>query len=913
MKPRLMALLFVVLAVLIAPAAWAQLDIVPGSVMVNGVAYVDGVPVDVSLGDTVTVDFTIQNNFVRQLGHVETSVTEVGSSEIDDLPQTHRCRGVDCNNGYWVLTPGETRAEGFTFTVPYDVDPLVNDFVTQLSVAYDNAEDPLIVVGPPMLVLFHIVRDDNAIEIIDSSVALDDNSLTCDPNVTLTFDIVNTGSRAFTPELQLYNQAGVVFDPDAGEFVFNPAPAIDIEQDLGVINPGERRTETVTINTAALGTGQHTLYFYIVNPYFDAARFFVGDEDRVSFTKSRCLVSFDPNSNSLFVRTGQSLPFSVTLAEPGFGRIVHWLVDGVERASGEAFAAIFGVTGDHTVTVNVDANAGETHTWDVTVSNTPRSNNFLLPGFDESQNLANYRGFTVENSFGRIVFDDPVDLTNIFDLDPVITISRGLVAVDSTAAPGLGGRRATVTLFDTFNDPLVLFSRQYNGGSFSQCVGCVILASAPGQFRFTVPGFSTYRVVDQQEATIDITAISFVDVNRGETVTVPVTITNLGTFGSLTNVRAQLVGVASRYAARIVGNVPSQLLPGQSVTVNLQVTVPSDEDGGMHSLGTFQVTSNEDSASQPITLSTRSFLIVDSIKVDGSTSGNLLLDDVTSIEVRVRNNYSEDMEDVSVTVTILDVNDDDISEECDAFDLDSGDDDKCEVDFDLRRENPDEDSYTIEIEVEGEAADGTQHRTVETKIVSVKRERHDIVISQTAIGSTALQCLRETPLRVTVENVGRSDEDDVQIRVYNTALGIDLMRDNIELDKFSGSDNEYQATFNLEIPASAAPGTYPIIIEAYRDGSVDDSLDLSLQVQACTGEQAVSAPQVRTVGENLVGQLQEQLSQQVQGQKAPDTSGVPTTTSFRESRTYVTLLGVLVVLMIIAVIMAVVVMVARKK
>src|SRR3989338_4167170 len=126
MKPRLMTLLFVIMAVLIAPAAWAQLDIVPGSVLVNGVAYVDGVPVDVSLGDVITVDFTIQNNFVRQLGHVETLVSEVGSAEIDDLPQVHRCRGVDCNNGYWVLTPGEIRAESFTFTIPYDVDPLVN-------------------------------------------------------------------------------------------------------------------------------------------------------------------------------------------------------------------------------------------------------------------------------------------------------------------------------------------------------------------------------------------------------------------------------------------------------------------------------------------------------------------------------------------------------------------------------------------------------------------------------------------------------------------------------------------------------------------------------------------------------------------------------------------------------------------
>ncbi len=910
MKQRLLALLLViVVAVITAQAAWAQLDIVSGSVVVNGVAYLDGVSVDISPGDTVTVDFTIRNNFVRQLGHVETSAAEVGSSEIDDLPQTHRCRGVDCNNGYWVLTPGETRAESFTFTVPYSIDPLVSDFGVRLDVTYDNLEGLFF---GATTVVFHVIRDNNSLEIIDGTVALDDNSLACDPEVTLTFDIVNTGSRAVEPELQLYNQPGVVFNPVNGEFVFNPAPAIRIERDLGSINPGQRRTETVTVNTASLGIGPHTLYFYIVNPYFDAARFFVGDQAQISFTKSRCLVSYDPNSNSLFARTGQSLPFGVTLADRGFGGIVSWLVDGVELASGEAFATIFGTTGDHTVRVNVNANAGETHTWDVTVSNTPRSNNFLLPGFDESQNLASYRGFTVENSFGRIVFDDPVDLTAIFDLDPIITINRGLVAVDSTAAPGLGGRRATVTLFDTFNDPILLFSRQYNGGSFDRCVGCVVLVSPPGQFRFTVTGFSSYRVVDQQEASIDISAISFVDVNRGELVSVPVTITNGGTFGSLTNVRARLVNVPVRYNAQIVGNVPTQLTAGQSVTVNLRLTVPSDEDGGVHSIGTFQVTSAEDSASQSINLNTRSFLSVDSIKVDGSTSGSLLLDDATPIEVRVRNNYSQDMEDVSVKVTILDVNNDDISEECEAFDLDSGDDHKCTVDFDLQRENPDEESYTIEVEVEGEATDGTQHRTVETKIVSVKRERHNLIISQTAIGSTILQCLRETTLQVTIENAGKSDEDNVQIKVHNTALRMDLIRDNIKLDKFSSSDNDYRATFNLELP-TAAPGTYPITVEVYRDGAVDDSINIPVEVQACSGSQpAATTPQVRTVSESLVGQLQEQLNQQLQGQKEPEKS-TTTITSFRESKTYVTLLGILVVLMIIAVIMAAVVIVARKK
>lgn len=270
------------------------------------------------------------------------------------------------------------------------------------------------------------------------------------------------------------------------------------------------------------------------------------------------------------------------------------------------------------------------------------------------------------------------------------------------------------------------------------------------------------------------------------------------------------------------------------------------------------------------------------------------------------------MEDISVTVTILDLNNEDVSEECEAFDLDKNDDYKCTVDFDLQNENPDEESYTLQIEVEGEAKDGTQHRTVEEKSFTVKREKHKIIISRTAIGSSELQCLRQTTLQVTVENTGKNDEDDVEIKVSNSALGVDLTKDNIQLDKFSSSDNDYRANFDLD-QQNAAPGTYPLKIEVYRDGSVEDSMDLPIQVKSCTTEAATTPAQVRTVGENLVGLIQEQLGNTPAPSSQVSTTEPVPTVSFRESRTYVTLLGLLVALMVIAVIMAVVVVVARKK
>ena len=94
-------------------------------------------------------------------------------------------------------------------------------------------------------------------------------------------------------------------------------------------------------------------------------------------------------------------------------------------------------------------------------------------------------------------------------------------------------------------------------------------------------------------------------------------------------------------------------------------------------------------------------------------------------------------------------------------------------------------------------------------------------------------------LLVRIENVGKNDEDDVEIRVKNVQLGIDLSKADIELDKFSGNDNEYRTTFNLNFE-DAVSGSHTLTVEVYRDGSIDDTDEVVVQISPCSTSSSTS-------------------------------------------------------------------------
>ena len=409
---------------------------------------------------------------------------------------------------------------------------------------------------------------------------------------------------------------------------------------------------------------------------------------------------------------------------------------------------------------------------------------------------------------------------------------------------------------------------------------------------------------------LSISAILFENVNRGQVVTKIVTITNTANAGVLENLESSLVNVADKYRAEIVGSLPAALAAGDDATVQLRLTIPDNEADGEHSIGAFQVTNGEGAVlkSQEIKVNVQSFLTLKTFELNGDNDGKLILGDVNVFDIEVENKYSKDMTDVTVTIAILDVDGNDLDKVSDEFDLDANNKDDVALEIDLDGRDIDEDSYTVEIIIEGKADDETTHRTVVTKTIGVDIKKHNVIVDRAVLSSDSLQCSiqQTTDLIVDIKNVGSSNEDDVRIRVFNTDLGIDLERTNLELNKFSDPDDEDRLSFNLLVEGDVKAGNYPIKIEVYLDGDLEDSETVTLTVAGCSNDKEASKLNLNT--DKVVQDLQEQLSKKVQEDKSLITSN-----SFRDSDAYITILGVLTLLIFIAVVLALVVMVITRK
>ncbi len=904
-----------------ATAGPGDLNVVNSSIAVTINDAPAAAPFAVFPGDRIAVTFDFTNEFTETLGHIELTLSESGSSEIDDLPITHSCSGADCNDGFWALTAGETETDSFSFTVPFDISSSVTSFDVDIEAAYDNEWG---VFTDTATISFPITREEHAIEIIDDSIVVDAVGSACDNIIDLEFEIVNTGNRTFTPEYLIHELEGATFDRFRGEFrtyAGGGIPAIFLNDELTPIGAGVRRTETVRIDLSELPDDDYDIYLYIVNPYFDAAGSFIGDahvEMDVPVVACPEFDSFDPEEVTRTIREDETVTLRVVTDGPTDP--IVWEVDGeVEERDTAIFLIdgsvhVPGTTLDVRAFVDADGdgdNDGDSHEWEVTVSNVPEAGGFShsLPAGISLDQLARVDDFRVSNAFGRIEFDDAIDLSGVRDLGDAFFIGDGIIAVDTDDFAGLDAP-ATITFFTTFTSPRIFTTSDFDSDFSpeaddlcSEADGCRIVSTAAGSFIFEVDGFSTYRVLDERPASVRITDILFDDVDRGGVLSTTVTISNEGTLEALSGLTAELVSVPARYNATLSGAVPASLGALGSFALTLDITVPADEASGSHTIGNVLVSSiNEEgitlTATSPIILNPHSLLSIERIEIDGSASGELLLDQPTDIEVRVRNDYTSDFEDVHVEITIEDVDGDDLEKDCSDFDLDVGDSDDCKVSFNFHREdNIDKNSYRVTVRVEAEAADGTAHTTEETITVDVKRENHQVIIRQASLGTSVVQCLRQTNLQVTIENVGENDEDNVEIRVFSAAVDIDQRRTGIRIDEFDQSDNDYRATFALDL-GGAPPATYTITVEAYRDGRLDDSEDLTLAVQACGTSGTATQTSSVTAGSRLLDALQQRLQP---GQTAED---VPTTTlSFREKGSYLVLLGVLTVLALIAVVL----------
>jgi hypothetical protein len=612
---------------------------------------------------------------------------------------------------------------------------------------------------------------------------------------------------------------------------------------------------------------------------------------------------------------------NVTVDNPdGMEVVVKWFVDEVKKAGfGEdSIQYIFNQAEAKEYTVKAslvnleDDSELDSVSWKVKVNDQPLTGGLTTNvGTDLTDNeLASFPGLTLENGYGKITFNDDLDLRDIVDFSEIVSITANGVGVDTEKAPGFDVP-AVITIKGLAQGKTMVYKYLGFGeelGTKELCTDCTKISHSDNNYIFEVTGFSTYVVVNEKAAVLEVSEILFSDVERTEIVETTFTIKNLGTIDAITNLAFDTGNVDADYSLTVL-EAPTTIPALEERTVKLQLTVPDNEDAGEHSIGQLKMTSNEDNETASVKISPKNYLKIESIEINGKSSGDFVIDEINEITVNVENNYDQDMDEVVVEVTILDVDGEDLEEESDEDDINDGNDQEFTVEFDLEGEQLDQERYTIEVKVIGEADDGSEHEIVETKEVDLDLEKYQVVIKKATLSSTSLQCLDQTNLKVTVENLGKKKAKDVEIQVSSTN-GLSLSETDITLDDLFDDDNDKTESFMLDFSGAEA-GTYPITVEAFRDGDLEDSTDLSLEIKECLTTQTATQTQVQQANQDLVAQLQAQLQAQLAAQQGNDDQS-EVTSSFTDTGMYTTLLGILVVLLFFAVVLAVAVMVKRS-
>ena len=86
-----------------------------------------------------------------------------------------------------------------------------------------------------------------------------------------------------------------------------------------------------------------------------------------------------------------------------------------------------------------------------------------------------------------------------------------------------------------------------------------------------------------------------------------------------------------------------------------------------------------------------------------------------------------------------------------------------------------------------------------------------------------------------MKNVGTRSQKDSGYSIYNQDLGINENVQNLRLDRFSDSDNDFAKKFTFDISKNEKAGLFPLDIRTYRNGNkVMDVENTNVVIEKCT-------------------------------------------------------------------------------
>lgn len=316
----------------------------------------------------------------------------------------------------------------------------------------------------------------------------------------------------------------------------------------------------------------------------------------------------------------------------------------------------------------------------------------------------------------------------------------------------------------------------------------------------------------------------------------------------------------------------SAIAPGATQDVTLTTNVPNDMDIGTYT-GTLTLTAT--SVTKVITLEIRvdpeickDGRVSNSNPINSASDGNLRVDmsdpdngddfspgSKIRVSVSVDNNKDEDM-DVIVEAKLynIDKNNEIASVESDSTTIDKNDNQDFDLDLEVPVSDSDlkeSDNFVLFVRAyeDGNEDENCNYDNVD---LDFKRETNDVAITRVTMNPPILSCSDTANFAVEVQNVGKKDQDSVQVTLKETELGLQQSSEVFSLQKFDKSGDTALKTFTYKIPANSKEGDYFVETKIFFSTKSVSRLD-KITVTKC---QAVSSADVLTLPQTSFTALQ---------------------------------------------------------
>ena len=227
------------------------------------------------------------------------------------------------------------------------------------------------------------------------------------------------------------------------------------------------------------------------------------------------------------------------------------------------------------------------------------------------------------------------------------------------------------------------------------------------------------------------------------------------------------------------------------------------------------------------------------IKVDGDvvdSGDNIRVDLGETIDIRVKLQATEDVEDIEVQARIVGYEYNDVSSLIDVtrpFDLEENDTETVDLSLSIPI-RAEKDEYELRIEVDGRKVDFVD----ESFTIRVKGPRRGIRMRDVVFSPRgAVMAGRALLTQVRLENVGERDLDDVKVIVDIPDLEISgevFLDDELEGSKSGKGDKDITEEVFIRIPTCAEPGIYDVDITVEFDEF--DSITETETIRVVEGE-----------------------------------------------------------------------------